>query len=435
MYRADRNSSGQSTSNSSGASSSGPGKRTLVEQVASTQQPGQATPGASGAALVRVKNHRQIPADQDVEVQKLLNGRYQVKWQDRSFWVDRKDVEETQAASATIAPVESSSATATNDDSSDDSAGDRPDANATVEPALATSSVEPGPQTSQPVASQPVSQPVTAQPLAPQPLAPQPLASQQATASTASASASSSAPPMAGGLEGVIAQIYQSKGGSPTADDFITALQAHFGDQAEAQINHPQFAWELMRLVGENSGKRLHEQIVEAKGRPLLFNRAEVFKLPWTLRHYTKSQNPSVPPTYTKLKSTLELSVSGIAKSANTNDSDWADIGNVGFSFYLLCVGGVAPSRSFLGNCTHYAEFPIESIPSLFVSGDMLGAAKGEKKQPGLSGSGDKVKEGLSSLNIDRSNPDAFLKGLDGLFGNFEVKVPGQLTVAQWHQM
>ena len=434
MFHNNKSSPGQSTSNSSGASSSGPGKSTLVQQ-AEARQPG---PAASGASLVRVKNHRQIPADQDVEVQKVLNGRYQVKWQERSFWIDRKDVEETQAASATVAPVESSSATATSDDSSDDPAPDRPDASPTVEPALATSSVEPGPQTSQPVVSQPVPQPLASQPIAqpvPQPLAPQPLASQQATASTASASASSSAPPMAGGLAGVIAQIYQSKGGSPTADDFITALQAHFGDQAEAQINHPQFAWELMRLVGENSGKRLHEQIVEAKGRPLLFNRAEVFKLPWTLRHYTKSQSPGVAPSYMKLKSTLELSVSGIAKSANTNDSDWADIGNVGFSFYLLCVGGVAPSRSFLGNCTHYAEFPIESIPSLFVSGDMLGAAKGEKKQPGLSGSGDKVKEGLSSLNIDRSNPDAFLKGLDGLFGNFEVKVPGQLTVTQWHQM
>jgi hypothetical protein len=245
---------------------------------------------------------------------------------------------------------------------------------------------------------------------------------------------STSAAPMAGGLGDVIAQIYRDHGGNPTADDFITALKAHFGEQAEEQINHPQFAWELMRLVGENSGKRLHEQIQQARGSRLLYSRAAVYSMPWTLRHYTRSQNPNVPPSYTKLKSTLELAVSDITKSANTNDSDWAHIGNVGFSFYLLCVGGVAPSRSFLSNCTHYAEFDFDAIPSLFVSGDMLAAAKGEQKQPGLKGSGAEVKQGLCSIAIDRSSPDAFLRGLDSHFGNFEVKVPGQLVVTEWQQ-
>lgn len=411
MYHGDDKSPDQSTNapsprpGQSGMAGLGPGKRTLVEQVAVS--PGSSSGTAGGAQSVRVKNHRVIPADQDAERVRVLDNRCQVRWEGKLYWVDMKDVEARQAP----APAQAQASAATEASAPDPfDTSPRP-------PAIDTSP--------QPVAA------AIAQQSTPQ-------ATTSAASSTDTGAASSA--PVAGaaaafdGLGEVVQRIYAERSGKPTADDFITALQAFFGDRAEEIINNSRFAWELMRLVGENSGKRLHDQIVQARGRALLYNRAAVYSMPWTLRHYTRSANEGASPSYRQLKSTLELNVRNITKSENTNDADWAQIGNVGFSFYLLCVNGVVPSRAFLSNCTHYAEFDFDRIPSMFVSGDMLGATKGEQKQPGLKGDGAQVKQALCSLSIDRAGPESFLKALDEHFGNFEVKVPGQLDVAEWKQ-
>ncbi len=418
----------------------GPGKRTLVEQLP------QGEGAARNVQVVRVKNHKQIPADQDAELVQISGGRYQVSWDGRKFWVEKKDVEERGTPSTPPAQATSSQRSGASQSVAPPELAPAQD----VEPPTTARAKPPVP--SKPPGlqvSQPSSSTVTApddQAIAPAPaltapaLAEPTSTSQQATpgpsAAVSSGSGGSSLRP---GLPELIEKVYADNGRHPTAAHFVEALQAFTGGDAEAVINDPQFAWELMRIVGEASGKNLHQQIVQAKGSRLQYNRAAVYSMPWTLRHYTSSRNQAkqvVPPGYTKLKSTLELTVSQITKSENTNDSDWADIGNVGFSFYLLCVNGQAPKRSFLSTCTHYAEFDFESIPSMFVSGDMLGAAKGEKKQPGLRGSGTEVKQGLcSEAGIDRSNPAAFLSGLDSHFGNFEVKVPGQLIVSQWNPL
>lgn len=270
------------------------------------------------------------------------------------------------------------------------------------------------------------------------PRGPAPLANDKADAVPAKGGSLATGP----GLAKVLADAYRDKGGKLTADDIVAAVKTHIGTgNAEAVLNDPALAWQLMEVVGIESGRRLHEQItkVTKSASPMRLKVAAVYPLRWTLRHYTKSRNKAgeiVPPGYTDLKSTLELTLRAIKKSENTSDADWSQIGNVGFSFYLLCIGDEAPKRSFLSDTTHYAEFEITTIPELFVSGDMLGSTGKQheaKKPKGLRGSGSLVKQALCTLEgVNPSSPSAFLASLDSLFGNFEVKVPGQLQVQEW---
>jgi hypothetical protein len=245
-------------------------------------------------------------------------------------------------------------------------------------------------------------------------------------------------------LETTISEVYTNIGKNATEKDFVAALKKFVTDSAQSSeeiFKDPDFAWHLMKLVGEESGMRLHEKIKESsehKGKPILYKNTPVFQANWTLRTYTTSKDEDgkpVIPSYKDLKPTAELLVSGIKdKSDNTNDADWNKIGNVGFTFHLLCIDGNVPQRKFLSSCTHYAEFSLDSIPNLFVSGDMLGTTGNstEEKPGGFKGSGADVKAALCSLTLDRSNAGKFLKGLDEMFGNFEIKVPGQLKVTEW---
>lgn len=242
-------------------------------------------------------------------------------------------------------------------------------------------------------------------------------------------------------LEQEIGKLY--KGAAPGEKEFVSALKTFFEKQDRDQddiYSNPHFAWDLMDLVGKHSGLNLQNNIEEAKDNELKglnkITATNIFEKPWTIRHYTQSE--AGEPPYRELLPTAELLTRGIKeKSSNTNPKDWNSIGNVGFGFYLLCIDGIAPKRSFLSNCTHYAEFDITSYSkTIFVSGDMLASASGkEKAEAGFKGSGTAVKVALSSLKIDRSSPEKFLSGLDHMFPNFEVKVPGKQTVDKWHKI
>jgi hypothetical protein len=245
-------------------------------------------------------------------------------------------------------------------------------------------------------------------------------------------------------LKTTIKEVYDSIGKAATEKDFVQALKKFVKESEETPeeiFGDSEFAWQLMELVGYESGMKLHENIKESsknKGKPISYKNTPVFKGNWTLRTYTTSKDRDgnvVTPPYNDLKPTAELLVSGIKeKSDNTNDADWNKIGNVGFTFHLLCIDGKVPKRTFLDKCTHYAEFPMQSIPSMFVSGDMLGTTGTveESKHGGFKGSGEDVKAALCNLTLDKSDAVKFLSGIDSLFGNFEVKVPGQLKVIEW---
>ncbi|MGB7442562.1 MAG: DUF4157 domain-containing protein [Coleofasciculaceae cyanobacterium] len=248
-------------------------------------------------------------------------------------------------------------------------------------------------------------------------------------------------------LNTTIKNVYSEKGKEAKEKDFVKALTKFVEESKESSeeiFGDPKFAWHLMQLVGEESGMKLQEKIKESsenKGKPIVYKNTPVFKARWTLRSYTESRENNnkkgkpFTPKYTELKSTAELLASGIIeKSAHTTDADWNKIGNVGFIFHLLCIDGKVPNRSFLSTSTHYAEFEFDSIPNLFVSGDMLGntGKKSNHRPSGFKGSGADVKAALCNLTLDKSSSEKFLKGLDENFPNFEVKVPGQLNVAEW---
>jgi hypothetical protein len=173
-----------------------------------------------------------------------------------------------------------------------------------------------------------------------------------------------------------------------------------------------------------------------------------VFNANWTLRHYTKSSGGT--PGYNEIKSTAELAVDRKRNppkdksTSNTNDADWAQIGNVGYTFFLLCIDGQVPPRTFLAGSTHFAEYELTGLDNVFVSGDMLGStskaggdAHASSAAP-LRGSGEAVKLALCKLATGQTGDiRTFLGALDQMFGvNFEVKVPGKMAVADgaWKQ-
>ena len=85
----------------------------------------------------------------------------------------------------------------------------------------------------------------------------------------------------------------------------------------------------------------------------------------WTFRHYTNVK-------YDSLKSLASLEAEGIDASANTNDKDWEELGNQGYVFGLISIDGKVPQRTWLSKFKYYAEYDLNDLASVWVSGDML---------------------------------------------------------------
>jgi hypothetical protein len=235
-------------------------------------------------------------------------------------------------------------------------------------------------------------------------------------------------------LENKLKELYKDNNKKPGCAKFCEMFKGIIGedkleDDGPAYFNHANFAWDLMELVGKTSNKKFHEKIKPAKGaiNKMAAKIGEVAKkeVKFTLRHYT-----SFTGSQPMIRCTAQLEAMNIHKSKNTNDKDWYEIGNVGYTFYLLCVGGVAPNRTFLSGMKRYAEFDMAGLDKVFVSGDMLGA--GANKPGGFIGTGAEVRDALLSLQVDKSSPEAFLSALDTYFGNTEAKIPGKVDVARW---
>ena len=221
-------------------------------------------------------------------------------------------------------------------------------------------------------------------------------------------------------------------------EEQFSAMLMNFAQQHAADapdvLNQPGFAWALMKAVGESSGANLHEAIRDATGtKPKIqARRSPAFKAKWTIRHYTKAASADANPAYTTIRNTNDLLASGILdKSANTTDKDWNTIGNTGFGFFLLSIDGAVPKRTFLEDCTHYAEFDFDTLPDVFASGDMLGHADDGEVKGAFKGPGAEVKAALCNAMPPQS-PTEFLDHLDSKFTNFEIKVPGKLEVTRW---
>ncbi len=167
----------------------------------------------------------------------------------------------------------------------------------------------------------------------------------------------------------------------------------------------------------------------------------------WTLRHYSDKGDNTKPPPFKEIKSALALGLlpppknkekasdkkeKKEKKSGHTGDIDWSKYGNVGNTFYLLYIDGeVVQKQKFLANAKWYAEFPLASIPSLWVSSDWLdeAAIKGEA----LRGSGRAIQKPLLKIG-GKWGGKFFRSSLESQFNNFEVKIPGKLVVSKWYK-
>lgn len=175
------------------------------------------------------------------------------------------------------------------------------------------------------------------------------------------------------------------------------------------------------------------------------------------LRHYTPD-NSGRMPAFGTILSTLSLKIRQIAtaQGGHTNDTDWAQFGNIGNTFFVLLIGNdFVCKQPFIAKCKYYTELPIASITKpLWISSDWL--SKTEIKGTAYEGTPEQVhrrlldtvycvlyeqtrleNSGKSDLEI-QSIAEASFESMDtanfaNLLGrqyhNFEVKVRGPVDV------
>lgn len=145
----------------------------------------------------------------------------------------------------------------------------------------------------------------------------------------------------------------------------------------------------------------------------------------WTFRHYTNVKHDT-------LKSLASLEAEGINASANTNDKDWEELGNQGYVFGLISIDGEVPNRTWLSSFKYYAEYDLNDLSSVWVSGDMLDDEG--RKVPSYQGSGPVIIAMLSKMLgfIDQKAASA----IDEKFASkLEAKIPpSALTKPDWKE-
>ncbi|WP_053187052.1 RHS repeat-associated core domain-containing protein [Pseudomonas thivervalensis] len=173
------------------------------------------------------------------------------------------------------------------------------------------------------------------------------------------------------------------------------------------------------------------------------------------LRHYTQSSG--VPP-FNEITSNFALVQQGVKKlgdkSGNTNEKDWTQAGNMGFTFFLLVINDQVNDPAFLASATHYAEYDLEDEKALedalgadfrsvefFASPDVLASAHSKLETvPMVRGHLKDLKamllakSAVPAVQVGRMDPRALLDKIDTAFGGrLEIKIPGSIKVKTWH--
>lgn len=237
--------------------------------------------------------------------------------------------------------------------------------------------------------------------------------------------------------------LYQ--GHSPNQKDFVEAIALQRYD--EGDLNNPKFVYALQEAVRAHAVGALFlkkTEIVDVPEQDEGTKEFPAYKAKWTLRHYTPSGKAKLhgderdaEPGFKEVRSTVSLAVDppdklAKKKSGHTGDKDWNRYGNIGNTFFVLCIDGtLASDQQYLKNCKWFAEFDFASIPNLWLSSDWLdeGAIRGEA----LRGSGEQVKRRLvARLAKKNMQVGMFIRELGTAYSNLEVKVPGGRPVGAW---
>ncbi|AMS16484.1 hypothetical protein A3218_19975 [Pseudomonas chlororaphis] len=201
----------------------------------------------------------------------------------------------------------------------------------------------------------------------------------------------------------------------------------------------------MMRLITDGRLRFAHQRASEAA---LL----KVADKKFTLRHYTTSKDG--PPPFNTIASNFELVHRQIktlqrTQGSNTNQDDWVRLGNTAFTFFLLAIDGQVAHRKFLAGATHYAEIDPQdpaqmaaaglSEAEFFVSPDLL-HVKDLSTAKAIKGPLKDLKalmvasSGLKPISLGRADAESLLAAIDDQFGGtLEIKLPGAISVTQWH--
>ncbi len=142
----------------------------------------------------------------------------------------------------------------------------------------------------------------------------------------------------------------------------------------------------------------------------------------------------------------------GASSSGHTTGLDWANVGNVGDTFYGLFykdkpATGITPP--FIMDAVYYAIWPVTEFGSGWASADWLGTAADSRKENGKTPEGIARKGELSDViasifpeaatrdfsgnrNVETPESEEQRKAAFAAMGNFEVKKHGPMAVRAW---
>ncbi|MFB4195525.1 hypothetical protein [Streptomyces carpaticus] len=151
----------------------------------------------------------------------------------------------------------------------------------------------------------------------------------------------------------------------------------HVFDATGERGLHDKDPWEFMKAVTGAYFSTYNFTDLIARWNPERISsehRATVeslLKLRWTLRHYTKSRKPEyrrIVPAFDVVRRGNSLESAATAGEGSTHPFDWAALGNVKFTFFLLAVNGIPAYGNLVGHSQklgdvypYYAEWPMGS--------------------------------------------------------------------------
>jgi len=164
----------------------------------------------------------------------------------------------------------------------------------------------------------------------------------------------------------------------------------------------------------------------------------------------SESEEEQAPPTHRSGATLMMANTAGAASSGHTTGLDWANVGNVGDTFYALFyknenVTGKVPS--FIKNGTYYARWSLDEFGEGWASEDWLGKAKKSRDEKAKTLTQPSRKGHIKDIIADMF-PEAATRDLKGkeepasdkkrreskfsIMHNFEVKKHGPMPVKEW---
>lgn len=246
-------------------------------------------------------------------------------------------------------------------------------------------------------------------------------------------------------LKSKITPLYNIKiGKRPTRIQIINEIRKLYTeDKVEEIINLPEFVYGLQDLINSFQDEDFKQKTLIHQAQNISIT--PPLSLPiskFTLRHYTPLGTETEKPPFTTIKSSLALNIkkASMESGGHTNDIDWNRYGNIGNTFYLLCIdNNIVQKQGFLKQSKWYVEFPLDSIANMWLSSDWLDEK--EIKGKAIRGTGVQIYENLLSMikpkfpsSFKDLSVSSFIKFIENNFHNLEAKIPGNMdfTEADW---